>query len=70
MNLLEAMVIVRNLAIQSEALMGIHQKAIRTVNKNIASLERKKAWRDSLSTGVMPDHATNPDHLLNSKSNR
>jgi hypothetical protein len=65
MNLLEALTIVRDAALRGEPVIGDKAaKAVKIVNKKIASLQRKKAWRDCLSDS-MPDHAIHPEHPLN-----
>lgn len=64
MNLLQALTTIRNLALHSDQ-VGTPQgkSALKVVNKKIASLERKKAWREC--DGSMPDHAKYPEHPLN-----
>lgn len=65
MTLLDALIIVRAAAVTGTPLGSREdQQALKVVNKKIAALSRKKAWRDSLA-GEMPDHAKHPEHPLN-----
>jgi len=67
MNLLDALIIVRAYALKSVEPMADTkrgQTALKVLNRKIASLERKKAWREAVS-GTMPPHARHPDHPLN-----
>jgi len=61
MNLLEALISIRNAALPSDEL---NKTALKVINKKIASLERKKAWRET-PPGEVPDHAKHPGHPLN-----
>jgi len=64
MTLLDALLVVREAALSGVPVSGEKGgRAMKVVNKKIASLSRKKAWRDSL--GQVPDHARHPEHPLN-----
>lgn len=63
MNLLDAMILIRNAAM-ANIKDREDQTALKVVNRKIASLQRKKEWREAIS-GTMPPHARHPDHPLN-----
>lgn len=66
MNLLEALLCVRNAAARSEQMQTRQgQAALKIVDKKIQGLQRKKAWRDCRGSGRMPDHMIDPAHPLN-----
>ncbi len=65
MDLLDALTIVRKAALFGPLLTGTEAgRAMKVVNRKIASLERKRAWRQSIA-GTMPPHARHPEHPLN-----
>jgi hypothetical protein len=59
------MLLVRNCAISSSQISTTQeQAALKVVNKKIAALARKRAWRQACA-GTVPDHAKYPEHPLN-----